>query len=55
MPAKTATERVAALRKRRQEQGLVRLEVYAHLQDHGRIKRYAKRINSQRVATKEQT
>ena len=40
MTTKTAA-RVAALRQRREAQGLKRLELYANPGDHERIKRYA--------------
>lgn len=48
MPPKTVTERVAALRKRRQEQGLVRLDVYAHPEDHALIKKLVKALAAAR-------
>ena len=37
----TTTQRVAALRARRSREGLVRLEVYARVEDHEAIKAYA--------------
>jgi hypothetical protein len=39
--AKSTAERVKALRQRREALGLTRLELWAHPQDHGAIKRYA--------------
>jgi len=45
---KTVTERVAALRKRRQEAGLARVEVFAHPDDHGAIKLYAAMLQAER-------
>jgi hypothetical protein len=39
--AKTTAERVAALRQRREEEGLVRLELWCHPNDVGRIRRDA--------------
>lgn len=42
--AKTAAERVADMRQRRQAAGLTRLEVYAHPDDHAAIRAYAARL-----------
>lgn len=42
MPPKTTTERVSALRQRRQSSGLVRVEIYAHKEDAPKIRQYAK-------------
>ncbi len=41
MTTKTPKDRVAALRKRRKEAGLTRLEVWAHPGDHREIKALA--------------
>jgi hypothetical protein len=49
-PAKTVTERVAALRQRRLGLGLTRLEVFAHPDDHLEIKKLAKKLTQQRKA-----
>lgn len=49
--AMTNTERVAALRQRRAELGLVRVDLYAHPDDHPAIKAYAARKNRARGAT----
>ena len=43
-----ATQRVAALRQRRAEQGLVRLELYVHPDDHAAIKAVAQALTQQR-------
>lgn len=40
--AQTSTERNQARRKRMQEAGMVRCEVYAPIEDHPAIKKYAK-------------
>jgi hypothetical protein len=45
---KTVAQRVSALRKRRQEAGLTRLEVFAHPEDHGAIKLYAAMLQAER-------
>jgi hypothetical protein len=42
MTAKTPSERIQALRQRREALGLTRLELYAHPADHPDIKRYAR-------------
>jgi hypothetical protein len=41
MTAKSTAERVAALRQRREDEGLVRLELWCHPNDVGRIKKFA--------------
>lgn len=46
--AKTTGERVAALRQRRADLGLTRLELYAHPTDHQAIKEYAAKLAKQR-------
>lgn len=46
MPAKTTKERVAALRQRRIELGLTRIELYARPSDHAAIKRFAEQLES---------
>lgn len=46
----TATQRVAALRQRRAEQGLVRLELYVHPDDHAAVKAVAQALAKQRSA-----
>jgi hypothetical protein len=46
--AKPTYERVAALRKRRQETGLTRLEMYAHPDDHQAIKEAATKLQRKR-------
>ena len=43
-----STQRVAALRQRRAEQGLVRLELYVHPDDHAAVKAMAKALSDQR-------
>ena len=50
MTAKSVSARVAELRARRQAAGLVRLELYAHLDDHGPIKTLAETLQSKRTA-----
>ena len=42
---KTTTERVADLRRRRSEAGLVRMDVYVYPQDREKVQRYIKRLN----------
>lgn len=46
--AKTTASRVKELRQRRSEQGLTRLELYAHPEDHEPIKRYAGKLQRKR-------
>jgi hypothetical protein len=48
MTAKPTSVRVAALRKRRQESGLTRLEMYAHPGDHEAIKETAAKLQRKR-------
>jgi hypothetical protein len=48
MTAKQASERMAAFRKRRQESGLKRLEMYAHPDDHEAIKETAAKLQRKR-------
>lgn len=47
--APTSGARVAALRERRAALGLVRLEVYAHPEDHPAIKAVAQRLTQERA------
>ena len=49
MTARTVTERVAALRKRRAELGQTRLDVYAHPEDHPAIKAVVAKLNRKRA------
>lgn len=44
----TATARVAALRQRRAQQGLVRLELYVHPDDRNQIKALAAALTARR-------
>lgn len=48
MTHKTATARVAALRQRRAEQGLVRLDLYVHPDDHTAVKAVAQALTQRR-------
>ena len=48
MTAKPATERMAALRKRRQESGLARLELWLHPDDHEAVKDAASKLQRKR-------
>ena len=48
MTAKTTTERVAAMRQRRADAGLVRMDVYAHPADHPAIKALAEKLQRKR-------
>lgn len=48
MTAQTPAERKAAERQRRAEAGLVRLEVYAHPDDHEAIKALAAKLQRKR-------
>jgi hypothetical protein len=52
MTAKTAAERVSALRQRRADLGLVRMDVYAHRDDHPAIKALAEKLNQKRTKEK---
>jgi hypothetical protein len=49
MKPKTPTQRVAELRQRRAEQGLTRLDVYAHPDDHAAIKILAEKLTKRRL------
>jgi len=48
MTAKPTSERVAALRKRRLIEGLARLELWAHPDDHEAIKEAAAKLQRKR-------
>jgi len=48
LTAKPTSERVAALRKRRKDAGLTRLEMYAHHDDHESIKEAAAKLQRKR-------
>jgi hypothetical protein len=50
--AKPVAERVAALRQRREAQGLTRLELYAHPDDAERIRTYATKLALKREKEK---
>jgi NADPH-dependent ferric siderophore reductase len=52
MTAKTATERVYAMRQRRADLGLVRLDVYAHKDDHPAIKALTEKLTNKRMKEK---
>lgn len=45
---KTPTQRVQALRQRRADLGLVRLDLYAHPDDHPAIKALAEKLQAKR-------
>lgn len=49
MIAKTANERKAAERQRLRDAGLVRLEVFAHPEDHASIKEHAAKLARKRA------
>lgn len=49
MTAKTSAERKAAERQRRTDAGLVRLELYAHPEDHEAIKALSDRLQRKRA------
>lgn len=49
MAPKTVMERVAALRKRRKELGLTRLELYVHPEDHQQVKIVVAKLNRRRA------
>lgn len=51
--ARTTTQRVSALRQRREALGLKRLELYAHEDDHKPIKDYAAKLQRKRERQKE--
>jgi hypothetical protein len=46
--SKSATERVAALRQRRAELGLQRLELYVHPDDREQVQKFARRLQRRR-------
>lgn len=48
MTAKPATERMAALRKRRKEAGFTRLELWLHPDDHEAVKDAAAKLQRKR-------
>lgn len=48
MTAKPATERMSALRKRRQEAGFTRLELWLHPDDHEPVKEAAAKLQRKR-------
>lgn len=48
MAAKPAAERMAALRRRRQEAGLTRLELWLHPGDHEAVKEAASKLRRKR-------
>ena len=48
MTAKPATERMAALRKRRQVEGLTRMELWVHPDDHAAVKEAAEKLQRKR-------
>ena len=48
MTAKSTSARVAELRARRQAAGLMRLELYAHPEDHQAIKTLAEKLQQKR-------
>ena len=49
---KTNADYIRATRERREKLGLVRLELWAHPDDHEQIKRYALRFQRKRQASK---
>ena len=49
---KTNADHIRATRERREKSGLVRLELWAHPDDHEQIKRYALRFQRKRQASK---
>ena len=51
--AKTTAERVAALRQRRAEQGLVRMDLYVHPDDHDAVFAYTAKLLAQRLKAAE--
>jgi hypothetical protein len=53
--AKTVSERVQALRQRREDKGLTRLELYAHTDDHAAIKKKAEQLQRNRERTEVNT
>jgi hypothetical protein len=52
MTPKTPTQRVQALRQRRTELGLTRLDLYAHPYDHAAIKALANLLQAEHEAKK---
>jgi len=48
MNATAVKDRVAALRQRRAALGLVRLELYAHADDHAAIRAYTEKLQRKR-------
>lgn len=48
-PARTAAQRLAASRERRRAEGLKKLELWAHPQDHEPIKGYAAKLAAKRA------
>ncbi len=48
MTAKTVSQRVQALRQRREALGLTRIELYAYPADHESIKNYAAQLQRRR-------
>jgi len=46
---KPTAVRQQAFRDRRKADGLIRCEVFAHPDDHERIKRYVKKLNDARI------
>lgn len=52
MTARTTTERVKAFRERKKDElGLVRLEIYLHPDDHQEIKSHVWKLNKSRLET----
>ncbi len=49
MTTKPATNRMAALRQRRSDEGLKRMEIWAHPDDHAAIKSAAAKITAKRA------
>ena len=52
MTPKTTTERVADLRRRRSDAGLVRVELYAHADDVAAIREAARKAKAERALQK---
>jgi hypothetical protein len=52
MTAKSASERMAAMRQRREALGFTRLELWAHPQDHDALKRRAEQLQRKREKEK---
>ena len=53
MIAKTDAQRQKERRERREAAGLTRCEVFAHPEDHPKIKRYAAKLTAARVKGKD--